>query len=195
MYEKYFKRLLDIIFSLIFLILLAIVFIPIAIAIKIEDRGPVFYLDKRYGKNKNIFTMYKFRSMKVNAPDIRNEDGTTYNSSNDFRVTKVGKFIRKTSLDEIPQIINVLIGDMSFIGPRPSPLGDKSQYGSDFNIKFQVKPGITGYSQALIRNENSMSKRIEYDNYYVNNVSFKLDCKIFFATIKTVLSRKNVYRN
>lgn len=195
MYRNFVKRLLDIIISFIALLLLSIVFVPVALAIKFEDGGPVFYFDRRYGKDMKEFIMYKFRSMKVNAPDIRNEDGTTYNSANDPRVTKVGRFIRKTSIDELPQIINVLIGQMSLIGPRPSPLGDKTQYGEEFFRKFEVKPGITGYSQAYVRNEASMEKRIEYDTYYVENISFLLDVKIFFATIGAVFKSKNIYRN
>lgn len=195
MYKNFIKRLLDIVLSFLILIVLMLVFIPVAIAIKLEDGGPVFYLDKRYGKDMKEFIMYKFRSMKVNAPDIRNEDGTTYNSANDPRVTKIGRFIRKTSIDELPQILNVLIGDMSLIGPRPSPLGDKTQYGEKFFRKFEVKPGITGYSQAYVRNEASMETRIEYDTYYVDNISFPLDVKIFFATIASVFKSKNIYRN
>lgn len=195
MYEKYIKRFLDIIFSFFALLILLIIFIPVALAIKFEDHGPIFYLDKRYGKDMKKFTMYKFRSMKVNAPDIRNSDGTTFNSKDDPRVTKVGKFIRKTSIDELPQILNVLLGHMSLIGPRPSPLGDKSQYGPVFMRKFEVKPGITGYSQAYLRNEASMEQRIEYDNFYIDNISFMFDVKIFFQTIVSVLKSKNIYRN
>lgn len=195
MYEKYIKRVLDIIFSFFALLILLVIFIPVALAIKFEDHGPIFYLDKRYGKDTKKFTMYKFRSMKVNAPDIRNSDGTTFNSKDDPRVTKVGKFIRKTSIDELPQILNVLLGHMSLIGPRPSPLGDKSQYGPAFMRKFEVKPGITGYSQAYLRNEASMEQRIEYDNFYIDNISFMFDVKIFFQTIVSVLKSKNIYRN
>ena len=101
---------------------LLLALIPIAIAIKIEDRGPIFYCADRLGRNAKTFKMYKFRSMKVNAPDIRNEDGTTYNSKDDPRITKVGRFIRETSLDELPQVFNIIKGDMSLIGPRPGLL-------------------------------------------------------------------------
>ncbi|WYQ42014.1 sugar transferase [Bacillus sp. FSL W7-1321] len=195
MYQFIIKRLLDILIALILLPILIIVFIPVFLLIKFEDRGPVFYTGIRIGKNMKQFHMYKFRTMKVNAPDIRNGDGTTYNSQDDPRVTKVGKWLRVTSLDEIPQIINVLIGQMSFIGPRPSPLGDKSNYPDDFFKKFEVLPGITGYNQALHRNSSTMDQRIANDKYYVENISFILDAEIVILTIRSVLGRKNIHRN
>ena len=195
MYRYFIKRLLDIIFALILLPIVLVIIIPVSIAIKLEDGGPVFYNGPRLGKNMKQFTMYKLRSMKVNAPDIRNEDGTTFNSNDDPRVTKVGKFIRKTSIDELPQIFNVLKGEMSFIGPRPSPLGDKSIYPKEFFKKFDVLPGITGYNQALLRNNATMEERIANDSYYVDNISFRLDMKILFMTIGNVVFSKNIYRN
>lgn len=195
MYRYFIKSTLDVILSLLLLPIVLIVMIPVSITIKLEDQGPVFYNDKRLGKNMKEFKMYKFRSMIVNAPDIRNEDGTTFNSNDDPRLTKLGKLIRKTSIDELPQIINVLKGDMSFVGPRPSPLGDKSIYPEEFFKKFQVVPGITGYNQALARNNATMEKRIKNDNYYVENISFKLDIKIIFRTIITVFRSKNINRN
>lgn len=195
MYRYFIKRLLDIIFALILLPIVLVIIIPVSIAIKLEDGGPVFYNGPRLGKNMKQFTMYKLRSMKVNAPDIRNEDGTTFNSNDDPRVTKVGKFIRKTSIDELPQIFNVLKGEMSFIGPRPSPLGDKSIYPKEFFKKFDVLPGITGYNQALLRNNATMEERIANDSYYVDNISFRLDIKILFMTIGNVMLSKNIYRN
>jgi lipopolysaccharide/colanic/teichoic acid biosynthesis glycosyltransferase len=169
--------------------------IPVAIIIKLEDKGPIFYNAPRLGKDKNEFIMYKFRSMKVNAPDIRNADGTTFNSDNDMRVSKVGRILRKTSIDELPQILNVLKGDMSFVGPRPSPLGDKSIYPDEFFKKFDARPGITGYNQAVLRNQASMDQRIANDSYYVDNVSFILDIQIIIMTIVSVLKSKNINRN
>lgn len=195
MYQSIIKRVFDLIFSTILLPIFFILTVFIGIAIKLEDRGPVFYNAERIGKDKKLFKMFKFRSMKSQAPDIRNEDGTTFNSENDPRVTKVGRFIRKTSIDEIPQLLNVFLGDMSFIGPRPSPLGDKSMYPAEFNDKFKVKPGITGYNQAMQRNEATMPERIKNDSYYVDNISFALDIKILVATAMSVLSKKNIYRN
>ena len=120
MYERYIKRLLDIIIGLLTLPILIICILIFGLLIKLEDGGPILYKSRRIGKGGRIFTMYKFRSMKVNAPMLLNADGSTYNSKNDPRVTRVGKFIRETSIDELPQIINVLKGDMSVIGPRPS---------------------------------------------------------------------------
>ena len=195
MYQSIIKRFFDILLSLLLLPIFLILLVFVSILIKLEDRGPIFYNAERIGKDKKIFKMYKFRSMKVAAPDIRNEDGTTFNSENDSRVTKVGRFIRKTSIDEIPQILNVLLGDMSFVGPRPSPLGDKSMYPAEFNEKFQVRPGITGYNQATLRNEATMAERIKNDSYYVKHLSFSLDLKIIVATAKSVLGKKNIYRN
>ncbi|GAA0091757.1 sugar transferase [Paraclostridium bifermentans] len=195
MYRYFIKRLFDVLLSLIALPFIMIIMIPVSVAIKIEDRGPIFYNAPRIGKDNLNFTMYKFRSMKVNAPDIRNEDGTTFNSDNDIRVTKVGKFLRKTSIDELPQILNVLKGDMSFIGPRPSPLGDKSIYPKEFFRKFEVRPGITGYNQATVRNNALMGERIKNDSFYVDNISFILDIKILIMTILSVLQSKNINRN
>src|SRR5699024_7672506 len=160
MYQSVIKRIFDIIFSLLGLFVVLIILIPVAVSIKIEDGGKIFYTSTRLGKNMKEFKMYKFRSMKKNAPDIRNTDGTTYNSENDERVTKVGKIIRKTSIDELPQILNVLKGDMSLVGPRPSPLGDKSIYPKDFFEKFKVNPGITGYSLSKVSNIDTMEKII-----------------------------------
>jgi lipopolysaccharide/colanic/teichoic acid biosynthesis glycosyltransferase len=195
MYRYGIKRILDIILSLLGLPFLLIVMIPVVIAIKLEDKGPIFYNALRVGKGMKEFKMYKFRSMKVNAPDIRNEDGSTFNSDNDPRVTKVGKFLRKTSIDEIPQLLNVLKGDMSFVGPRPSPLGNKHLYPKEYFRKFDVRPGITGYNQAILRNHSTMEQRIKNDLFYVENISFILDLKIIFWTLIGVLKSKNIYRN
>lgn len=195
MYRYLIKRIFDILLSLALLPIVLMVMIPVAILIKLEDKGTVFYNAPRLGKDMNEFIMYKFRSMKLNAPDIRNDDGTTFNSDNDFRVTKIGRILRKTSIDELPQIINVLKGDMSFVGPRPSPLGDKSIYPKEFFKKFDVRPGITGYNQAVLRNQASMAQRIENDSYYVDNISLVLDIKVIAMTAISVLKSKNINRN
>lgn len=195
MYRKYIKRIFDIIISLVAIPFTVLIGIPIAIAIKMEDGGSIFFLGPRYGKDMKKFKMYKFRSMKMNARDIRNADGTTYNSALDDRQTRVGKVLRKTSLDELPQFINVLIGDMSFIGPRPSPMGNEATYTDFIKKKFQVRPGITGYNQALKRNSASLAERYRNDVYYAENVSFGLDIKIIFMTIKSVILRKNIYNS
>lgn len=190
----FFKRLFDIVLSLIalpFVLLVIMIFAPI---IYLTDKGPVFYNAERLGHKGKIFKMYKLRSMKVNAPDIRNADGSTYNGANDPRVTKVGRFMRKTSIDEFPQFLNVLKGDMSLIGPRPT-LATKSydELTDDQKKRYFVRPGITGYSQAYYRNSATADQKLEHDIYYVENISLWLDVKILFKTIFSVLKRENIY--
>lgn len=195
MYKKYIKRLLDIIFSLLLLIIIIPIIFIVGLIIKIEDRGSIFYLGERLGKDKKVFKMYKLRSMKVNAPDIRNEDGSTYNSEDDPRLTKIGKFIRKTSIDELPQVINILKGDMSFIGPRPDLPEAINIYNDNEKRKLIVRPGITGYNQAYFRNSVISSEKFKNDVFYVDNVSFVLDIKILIQTLKSVILRKNIFVN
>lgn len=194
MYKKYTKRILDIIFAIIGLPIFIIIFIVVAPIIVLEDRGPVFYNALRLGKNGKEFKMYKFRSMKINAPDLRNEDGTTYNAEDDPRVTKIGRILRKTSIDETPQILNVLIGDMSFIGPRPDLPTAITKLSNFEKKKLTVLPGITGYSQAYHRNHIEIHERYREDVFYAENISLRLDCKILLQTLKTVALRKGVYR-
>lgn len=198
MYKRYVKRLLDIILSIFAMPFFALILLFIAPAIYFEDHGPIFYRAKRRGCYGKVFQMLKFRSMKVNAPDLRNADNSTFNSADDPRITKVGQFIRKTSIDEIPQILNVLKGDMSLIGPRASiPI---EGIGWEDLSKMQqkrltVKPGITGYTAAIYRNSISQEEKRKWDCYYVDNMSFIMDLNIFLWTIKAVLLRKNVYTN
>ena len=194
-YQLYIKRLIDIIICLIALPFVLIILIPVAIAIKIEDQGPIFYHSGRIGVGFKEFGMLKFRSMKVNAPDLRNEDGSTFNSNVDPRVTKVGHFLRETSIDEIPQIFNILKGDMSIIGPRPGDVESKDTYDSEEKDKLLIRPGITGYTQAYYRNNLGVRDKRLYDAWYAHNVSFMLDIKIFFKTITTVLKKENIYTN
>lgn len=138
--------------------------------------------------------MIKFRSMKVNAPDIRLEDGSTYNSDNDERVTKIGKIIRKTSIDEIPQALNILKGDMAFIGPRPDSAMWLNNYTEEERTILSVRPGITGYNQAINRNAVGTKEKLLNDIIYVEKMSFLFDLKIFCMTVKSVLLSKNIYR-
>lgn len=194
MYHK-FKRLLDIFFSLLLIPLFIPILIIVGILIYKEDKGPLFYNAKRLGKDGNVFRMFKFRSMKVNAPDIRNDDGSTFNSEKDKRLTKIGSFIRKTSIDELPQIFNVLIGNMSFVGPRPDLPEQYNLYSEIDRKKLKVKPGITGYNQAYFRNTVPWRERLNNDVYYVENLSFLMDFKIIIKTILSVFLRKNVYSN
>lgn len=194
MYKHFFKRLLDVLISLIalpFVLLTIIIFGPI---IFFTDRGPIFYCGKRIGKNGKVFRMVKFRSMRVNSPDIRTESGDCYNSADDPRVTKIGKFLRKTSIDELPQFFNIFIGQMSLIGPRPDPVDWLEKYTEEEKMFLKVRPGITGYSQAYFRNSIEAKEKIKNDVYYAINCSFALDCRIILKTIKTVFKRENVFR-
>ena len=194
-YQSVVKRGIDIVVCLMASPFVLILTVPIAIAIKAEDKGPIFYSSKRLGVGFKEFGMLKFRSMKVNAPDFRNDDGSTYNSDRDPRVTKIGHALRETSLDEIPQVFNVLCGDMSIIGPRAGDVESRDTYADDEKDKLLIRPGITGYTQAYYRNNIGVREKRLYDAWYAHNVSFGLDVKIFFKTIKTVLMHENVYTN
>lgn len=198
MYKKYVKRCLDIILALILLPFVCIFILIFAPAIYIEDRGSIFYRAKRRGMNGKVFFMYKLRSMRMNAPDIRNANNSTFNSASDPRVTKIGRVLRKTSVDELPQIFNILKGDMSFVGPRaPIPKDGMSWDDLDEMQKkrLTVRPGITGYAAALYRNSIDKAEKQKLDCYYADHVSFVLDIKIIFWTLRTVLLRKNLYTN
>lgn len=195
-YEKYIKRFLDIVFALLVLPFVIIISLIFAIFIYLEDRGDIFYIANRRGKNGTTFGMYKLRSMKMNAPDIRNKDNSTFNSSNDPRVTQVGKIMRKTSVDELPQIFNILKGDMSWIGPRPNQPSKNYEEMIDIEKKrLSIKPGVTGYSQAYYRNSISQDEKLKKDVYYVDNISFLMDFKIVIQTIKSVIFQKNINTN
>jgi len=194
-YVRFVKRFADIIIGLVALPFLAILVLIVGSIIKLEDGGPIFYKAKRIGKDSKIFDMYKFRSMIVNAPNWTNQDGSTYNAPDDDRVTKIGKFIRKTSIDELPQSFNVLIGNMTLIGPRASGAGALDNYQPDEVAKMDVKPGITGFTQAYYRNGLSVREKRLKDAWYAQNVTFWLDVKIFFKTFATVLTSREVYTN
>lgn len=191
----YVKRIFDIIVSIVALPFFAVIFLVVAIAIKLEDKGPIFYKAERMGKNGKKILMYKFRSMKVGSPNIVNSDGNTYNAEDDPRVTKVGHFIRKTSIDEIPQILNILKGEMSIIGPRASGWDERESYLPDELDKLKVCPGITGYNQAYYRNSLSSREKRLNDVWYANNANIMLDIKIFFKTIAVVIKHDNLYTN
>lgn len=195
MYKIIIKPVCDWVIALCAFPFFCILWIIVAIAIKIEDGGPVFYMAERIGKNSKKLRMYKFRSMKVNAENILNPDGSTYNAKDDPRVTKVGRILRETSLDETAQLLNMLKGEMSLIGPRASGWTALDSYLSDEVDKMKVRPGITGYTQAYYRNSISVREKRLYDAWYANHVSFSLDVKIFFKTIVTVLRHDNVYTN
>lgn len=195
MYKHFFKRLLDILISLVALPVLLVALAVFAPIIYFTDKGPVFYNAPRVGKDGKLFKMFKFRSMYVNAPDIRLEDGSTYNAEDDPRVTPVGRFIRKTSIDELPQILNILLGHMSLIGPRPDPPDWLDRYPEDIKVFLTVRPGITGYSQAYFRNSADGAEKMQNDAYYATHCTFWMDVKIFFKTIATVLLGENTFKD
>lgn len=175
-----------------FVLVVIIIFAPI---IWFTDRGPVFYNANRAGKDYKPFKMFKLRSMYVNSPDLKNPDGSTFNSDNDPRVTPIGRFLRKTSLDEFPQFLNVLIGDISFIGPRPKlyrPEKYPNGLEGDMKKSFTVKPGVTGYAQAYYRNSITQEEKFHWDAYYAEHISFIMDMKIIFQTFYCVIGRKNI---
>lgn len=192
-YKSFFKRCLDIVVSIVLLPLVALVFIIIAPLIYLEDKGSVLYNASRVGRDGKTFTMYKFRSMYMYAPDLKMADGSTYNGADDPRLTKVGAFIRKTSLDEFPQFINVLKGDMSLIGPRPDLKEETELYRDDEARKLEVTPGITGYAQVYGRNAIPWHDRLALDVYYVDHISLSLDVNILFKTIAVVFKQEGVY--
>ncbi len=194
MYKCFFKRLLDILVSLVALPFVLLVIIIMAPFIWLEDKGPVFYNAPRRGRNGKNFKMFKLRSMYVNSPNLKNADGSTFNSDKDPRVTKIGRLMRKTSIDELPQILNVFLGHMSFIGPRPTLANKPYEELPEINKKrLRVRPGITGYAQAYYRNSITQQEKFEHDCYYVDHVSFGMDIKILLHTVMSVLKRENIY--
>lgn len=193
MYIKVIKPAIDFIIALIALPFFFVIWLIVAMAIKLDDGGPVFYMADRIGKDSKIFRMFKFRSMKVNAPVMYSADGSTYSAADDPRVTKVGRFLRKTSLDETAQVLNIIMGDMALIGPRASGTDSIGTFLPDEEDKMKVKPGITGLCQAYFRNSITAREKRLKDAWYANHLSFGLDVRIFFKTIMTVLKRENVY--
>lgn len=193
MYGFFWKRLFDILFALLAMPFWLVLLVIVGPILYLQDRGSVFYSAPRLGKNGKVFTMFKFRTMRMNAPDIRNGDGSTYNAADDPRVTPFGRFLRRTSLDETPQLLNILAGDMSFIGPRPD-LPEHIACYSDFeHRKLEIRPGVTGFSQAYFRNSVQWKERIRNDIYYIDHLSFLFDIKILIKTVFSVLRCEGVY--
>ena len=161
--------------------------------IKLDSRGPVFYRQERLGMNGRVFKIYKFRTM---VKDAEKMGSGLFTHENDPRITRVGRFLRRTSIDELPQLINILRGDMSFVGPRP-PITWYPKRWNEYDdwekLRFRMKPGMTGWAQIHGRNEIDWNKRIEYDVWYVKNWSLLLDLKIILETVKVVLSGKGIY--
>ena len=190
MYKHFLKRVIDFILSLIGLIVLSPVFIILCVWIKLDSKGPIFFRQKRVGKNKKYFNILKFRTMYIDTP----KDMPTHMLSNpDQYITKAGKFLRKTSLDELPQIINILKGEMAIIGPRPALwnqddlIAQRDKYGAN-----DIKPGLTGWAQINGRDELEIDVKASLDGYYVEHMSFLFDMKCFFGTITSVLKHEGV---
>lgn len=192
-YPRFGKRACDLIISILVLPVVLLIIAALAPFIYFEDKGPVFYNAPRVGLNGRTFTMYKLRSMKVHAPDLVMEDGSTYNGADDPRMTRIGAFMRKTSLDEIPQFFNVIKGDMSVVGPRPDLRRETELYQGNEHIKLTVKPGVTGYAAVYGRNSLPWHDRLALDVKYVHSLSFPLDVKIFFKTFSAVLKQEGVF--
>ena len=200
---NFIKRTIDAIGALIGIIILIPATIIIYLARKIlkEDKGPLFYEQLRYGKNGKVFRLYKFRSMCIGADkklkeylanneEARKEFKKTHKLQNDPRITPIGNFLRKTSLDELPQMINILRGDMSFVGPRPVVEKEVEEYGTNKDKFLSVRPGLTGYWQVNGRSNTTYEERMEMELYYVDNCSLWLDIKIFFKTFITVFKKE-----
>lgn len=190
MYARAVKRVMDFAVAIIAFVILFLPMLIVGIAIKIESKGPAIFKQERVGKNGKVYWMYKFRSMCVGAEQ---QEGGVYCFKGDKRVTKVGKFIRATSIDELPQLVNIIKGEMSFIGPRPvlTYYPKKwDEYTEEELKRFDVLPGVTGWAAVHGRKTNTVKARFEYDNYYVENLTFGLDVKIFFMTIKAVFTNE-----
>ncbi|EEU33218.2 MULTISPECIES: sugar transferase [Fusobacterium] len=189
MYKLFFKRVIDIFFSLIFILLFWWLYIVVAILVKKKLGSPVLFKQKRPGLNEKIFIMYKFRTMI----DKKDEKGDLLPDKD--RLTKFGKFLRSTSLDEIPELWNVLKGEMSLVGPRPLLVQYLSKYTKEEKRRHEVKPGITGWAQINGRNNTTWSDRFKNDVYYVENFSFLLDMKIIIQTFLKVIKRRDINQN
>lgn len=190
MYKKFFKRLIDVVLSTIGIIVLAIPMAIIALIIKITDPGPVLFKQRRLGIHKSYFNLYKFRSMKMSTP----KDCPTHLLENPEQyITKIGKFLRKSSLDELPQLFNIWVGEMSIIGPRPALwnqedlISERDKYGAN-----DVKPGLTGWAQINGRDELEIATKAALDGEYIQKMGFGFDCKCFFGTIISVLKSDGV---
>ncbi len=189
------KRLIDLFGSLIGLIILSPFLLIIALGIKLTSKGPTLFKQERLGRNGKVFKILKFRTMVVNAENIG--DRLTVKSESDNRITKVGRILRKTSLDELPQLLNVLVGEMSLVGPRPPvtyhPYDGYGNYPDWAKKRFSMKPGITGLAQVTVRNSVTWDERIVVDNQYVDRFNIWLDIKILFKTLLKIFKSESIY--
>jgi exopolysaccharide biosynthesis polyprenyl glycosylphosphotransferase len=199
-FQFFVKRIFDIILSLIGIIILLPIYLIIAISIKLDSKGPILFKQVRVGKDRKNFTIYKFRTMVVSAESKRdlqidptNMDNFVFQSKSDNRVTKVGSFLRNTSLDEIPQLFNVLFGNMSLVGPRPEIPDVVKYYPENYYQRLLVLPGITGLAQVSGRGEIELGKTIYYDLTYISNFSIWYDIKILFTTAFKVFKREGAF--
>ena len=186
------KRCLDIAGSLLLLLCGAPLLLACALAVRLSAPGPIFFSQRRLGLRGRVFLLHKFRTMIHNAPDLRNPDGSAVCAGDDPRVTRIGRFLRQSSLDELPQLWNVLRGDMSLVGPRPDLADQLSYYTPEEYRKLDVKPGLTGLAQIGGRNRISWAARKQLDIAYVETHSVLLDCRILLLTIPYVLRRRDV---
>ena len=195
-----FKRIMDIIFSSLGIVILLPVYIILSIMIKLDSKGPILFKQVRVGKDRKDFVIYKFRTMVVSAESKReleinpeDMDNFVFQSKSDNRITKVGGFLRKTSLDEIPQLFNVLIGNMSLVGPRPEIPEVVKYYPEEYYQRLLVLPGITGLAQISGRGEIELGKTVYYDLTYINKFSILFDLKILFTTVFKVFKREGAF--
>ena len=193
-YAKYVKRILDFILSLLALILLSPIMLILAIIIKIDSKGPIFFLQERLGKNGEVFKIIKYRTMIVNAE----KSGLKLKGENDDRITKFGNILRKTSLDELPQLLNVLKGQMALIGPRPPVTYHPHKfedYPENQKMRFSVRPGITGLAQTRVRNNATWDERIKIDLEYIEKITIFNDFKILIDTVVKTIKKENIYKS
>ena len=195
---NFFKRSFDIISASIGILFLLPLFIVLAILVKLDSKGPIFFSHKRIGKNGKIIGIYKFRSMVSNSEEIfknfteeqKKEFEKNFKLDDDPRITNLGGFLRKTSLDELPQLLNIIKGDMSVVGPRPIVRAEVEKYGVCADKLFSVKPGLTGFWQANGRSDTTYEERVQMDMYYIDNRSFLLDMRIILKTVISVIRKE-----
>lgn len=192
------KRCLDIIGAVVGIVILSPIFLITAILVKLCSKGPIFYAHKRIGKNGKLFNIYKFRTMVINAEEVlknmneemKKEFEKNFKLDNDPRITPVGKILRITSIDELPQLINILTGEMSIVGPRPIITDELKKYGENAKKLVTVKPGLTGYWQANGRSNTTYEERVQMDMYYIDNRGLWMDIKIIFQTAVSVFRKE-----